>query len=133
MLNATQRRLSLILGLGAFAVLMCLSACFNFAEAPADPEAALAWAALTLLCAVALGIGAWVATLPVFPESGSQSIVFIACGTALMLFMTVMARTETGVQILFAFLSGRQAFILLCTHLQERAPRVMLPSARLIK
>ncbi|WKZ28595.1 MAG: hypothetical protein QY323_03585 [Patescibacteria group bacterium] len=133
MLNAKQRRLSLIFGLGAFAVLMCLCAYFNFAEAPADPEAPLAWIALALLCTVTVGIGAWVATLPIFPGSESQSMVFLTAIGALILFMAVMARIETGVQILFAFLTGRQAFILLCAHLQERAPRVVLPSARLIK
>ncbi len=132
MLNEKQRRLSLMFGLGAFVVLMCLCAGFNSTETPTDPPAALAWVTLVLLCTVAINTAAWFATLAVFTKSGSQSVAFIASGAALMLFMVVMARTEPGIQILFAFLAGRHAIIMLCSYLEERRTTASIPPARLV-
>lgn len=130
MLNEKYRRLLLMIGLGAFAALMCVHVASGYNTELKPVSGTLADITLILYITVSICIGAWCATLSVVPTSCvQQSIVFLACGLIAALFITVVARTESSIEILFAFLAMRHALLLLCTHVQKRS---LLPFVRQI-
>lgn len=133
MLNEKWRRLMLPVGLLAFAALMCLTSVWGWLGAGDEPSPTFTLIAFGLINLTVIGLSAWAATSWSPASEGAWGIIFIASGLGLMLFLSVMFRTEPTVRLLFAFLSARHVFIMVCTHWEASRPQPILPSARLIK
>ena len=128
MLNEKWCRPLTITGFLSFTALMCLVCLQDHGWVDSRTAPAIAMSAFILI-----SLAASIATLWASGSGGAWFAIFMAAGVTLILFLSVVFRTETSVQILLAFLSMRQALIVLHTSREMPQQQSIPPSARLIR
>lgn len=128
MLNEKWCRPLTITGFLSFTALMCLVCLQDHGWVDSRAAPAIALSAFILI-----SLAASIATLWASGSGGAWFAIFMAAGVTLILFLSVVFRTETSVQILLAFLSMRQALIVLHTSREMPQQQSIPPSARLIR
>lgn len=133
MLNEKWCRPLTITGFLSFTALMCLVCLQDHGWVDSRTAPAIAMSAFILIILTVFSLSASIATLWSSSSEGAGIVIFMAAGVTLILFLSVVFRTETSVQILLAFLSMRQALIVLHTSREMPQQQSTPPSARLIR
>lgn len=133
MLNEKWRRSLPVIGFLSFTALMCLVCLQDHGWVDSRTALAITLSAFILISLTVFSLAASIATLWASGSGGAWFAIFMAAGVTLILFLSVVFRTETSVQILLAFLSMRQALIMLHTNREMPQQQSIPPSARLIR